>query len=166
MNAVVPSRWASAYWNRNFYLIETFSGYGMAGRDPAGKQHTLQQDATADDLGAAVLDAMGHSRFLSLDEAKDFFDYKKMQEQYAAWIEDLMKQHGYKTKRALFKDMARCNISLTVGDSQMTISPSHHDRLESWSRVKDDGIEDVVIPSDSTPEVVGQALLLGFSRCT
>lgn len=166
MNTVKPMRWASAYWNGDFYLVETFSGYRMAGRDPAGKTHMLKSNANAQELGAAVIDALANSRFLSLDQIKDFFDYKKGQEQYAAWVKNLMTQHGYRTKSALFKGMARCNVSLTVGEGPMKISPAHHDRLESWSRVKDDGIEDVYLPAESPPEVVGQALLLAFSRCT
>jgi len=47
----------------------------------------------------------------------------------------------------------------------MEISPMRHEKLESWGREKDDGIEDVFIPADSSPIVVGEALLLAFSRC-
>lgn len=166
MNTVKPRRWASAYWNGDFYLIETFSGYRLYGRDPAGKKHTLQPDASAQELGAAVLDALAHSRFLSLDQAKDFFDYTAGQEQYATWIKSLMTQHGYKTKRALFKRMANCGISLTMGEESMTIKPMRHDTLEGWVGAQKEGVEDVIFPADSSPEIVGQALLLAFSRCT
>ncbi|NDL44379.1 contact-dependent growth inhibition system immunity protein, partial [Photorhabdus laumondii] len=43
--------------------------------------------------------------------------------------------------------------------------PSSHEKLEGWSG---DGIsvaDYVVIPADSSPEEVGAALRLAFSRC-
>lgn len=60
--------------------------------------------------------------------------------------------------------MRRCNI--VKKDKALVISPSHHNRLDSWSRSKVDGIEDVVIPADSSEIDVGAALRLAFSRCT
>ena len=77
-----------------------------------------------------------------------------------------MTRHGYKTKQALFKNMATCHIEVAVDEERMKIAPMHHDRLESWSRTKDDDIEDVFLRADSSPDTVGQALLLAFSRCT
>ena len=163
---VKPWKSAEAYWNGDFYLVETFSGYRLGRRDPTGAQHTLPPNADAQELGTALLDALAHSRFLSLEEARVVGDYKKGQEEYVAWTEALMARHDYKTKRALFENMARCGISLLVGDSQMVIRPQHHDQLEGWGRTKDDGIEDVIVPLERSSEEVGKALLLAFSRCT
>jgi len=75
-----------------------------------------------------------------------------------------MERYGYKTKHALFKNMKSCGIVISGG--QLVFSPSHHDKLDSWSRSKDDGIEDVIISSDCPYAEVGAALRLAFSRCT
>ena len=46
MDEVKQKRWASAFWNGDFYLIETWSGYRRSGLDPKGKQHTLEPGAS------------------------------------------------------------------------------------------------------------------------
>jgi len=115
MNEVKEQRWASTYWNGDFYLIETWSGYRGSGRDLSGKQHTLGPEASADELGVALLDALSHSRFLELDELDKFFDYNKGQREYEAWIQALIERHGYKSKRALFKSMANCGVRVADG---------------------------------------------------
>lgn len=165
MDEVKEKKWASALWNGDFYLIETWSGYRASGRDPKGKQHTLEPSASVEALGAALLDALSHSRFLALTEIDEFFDYRTGAKIYEAWVEALIERHGYKSRRALFKNMACCNIRVMVGDGEMSISPSRHEKLEAWGREKDDGIEDVSIPADSSEAAVGEALRLAFSRC-
>jgi hypothetical protein len=165
MNEPKEKRWAEALKNQDFYLIETYSGYRSSSLDPLGKQHILPSTASAAELGDAVLDALRHSRFLSLDKMGDFFDIETTQPIYVAWMESLMKRHGYKSKQSLFKSMMRCGISLNVGEEPMTIRPSYHKNAENWVRAKDDGVEDVFLPVNSCPDAVDQALLLAFSRC-
>ena len=83
---------------------------------------------------------------------------------YLAWVNQLVETYGYKTKRALFKDMKSCHIESCGG--AITIRPTYHKKLEAWSG---DGIgEDsyVVIPCESSPADIGAALKLAFSRCT
>lgn len=164
-NTIKPTKSASAYWNGDFYLIETLSGRGLNGRDPEGKQHTLQPDASAKELGEAMIDALAHSRLLSIEEATSFFDLKQVKARHAAWVEDLIATHGYKTKSALFRRMEHCEIFIGAGDEEVvTIRPMRHEKLESWIGAKNEGVEDVVIHEHSA-EAFGEALLLAFSRC-
>jgi hypothetical protein len=165
MNDVTEKKWASALFNGDFYLIETYSGYRGSSRDENGKQHTLDPNADANSLGSALMDALLHSRFLTLAELDDFFDYRKNQQSYEAWVQALITKHGYKSKNALFKKMACCNITVNVADGTMEICPMRHEKLEGWGREKDDGIENVIIPANSSEAVVGDALRLAFSRC-
>ncbi len=155
---------ANAVFNGDFFFISTYSGYRMLGRDPKGAQHYLEPDASDETLGAAVLDALDRSRFLSIEEADDFFNLKRSQERYEEWKRSVMQRYGYKTKRALFKDMASCDIQMAGGN--ITLVPTNHDRLEGWGREKGDGIEDVVITEGSSAAEVGAALRVAFSRCT
>jgi hypothetical protein len=176
MNEITKVAWANAKFNGDFILVETFSGYTSSMRDPKGKQRFLAPDANDEELGLAVLDALASSRFVLPGPRTDvwihpdagfdmeLYDYRQTAARYAAWTKDLMARYGYKTKRALFKNMKSCSIERKGGT--ITISPSHHEKLEAWSREKDDGIEDAVIAADAKPAEIGAALRLAFSRCT
>jgi hypothetical protein len=177
MNKTARDAWAQAICNRDFICVETYSGYGGGtNADPQGKQNFLTPDASDYALGDAVLDALAHSRLiLAAPRAgstyppdivfdPDFSDYKQIGERYAARTRVLMEHYGYKTRRALFKDMKNCYVKREGGT--VTICPSHHEKLEAWGRTKGDGIEDVVLPADSPPGEIGAALRTAFSRCT
>jgi hypothetical protein len=156
--------WANALENGEFMCIETESGYRRRALDPQGKQHLLPPDSSDDTIGNAILDALKHSRFLSLEEAQVFFDYDAVNRRYSEWVDSLMRHYGYRNKRALFKNMKCCSIEFKEG--VIAFKPTHHDRLEGWSG---DGISEtdhVSIPIDSAPAEIGAALRLAFSRCT
>lgn len=156
--------WASCYCTNEFLLIETQSGLGMVAADPLFPSYLLQPDANERDIGETIFQALSDSRTLNvLEERVDFFDLEKGKKQYAAWIAMLMEKYGYKSKKALFKDMKNCGIHL-VNDS-ITISPTRHEKLEAWGRTKGDRIEDVILSSDSSPSEIGAGLRLALSRC-
>lgn len=162
--AIKKQAWASAKFNGDFYCIETCSGYRNCRRDSQGKQHLLPPDANHVVLGAALLDALAHSRFITDEkEIRSFFNYEKGQAEYAQWIENLIQHFGYKSKRKLFKAMRLCNIECI--DDRVEIRPQRHEKLEAWGREKDDGIENVVISKNAPPEEIGAALHEAFNRC-
>lgn len=168
MNEVVKTAWAEAKSNGDFICVETYSGYRMSIRDPQGKQYLLPSDVSDQELGEVVLDSLAHSRFIPPHEQPEedlvLFDYTLANRRYSEWVKSLMATYGYKTKRALFRDMKNCNIECR--DGFITIEPSHHDKLEGWSG-EGIRIEDyVVIPADSPPAAVGASLRLALSRCT
>jgi hypothetical protein len=103
------------------------------------------------------------SRFLSIKEFREFFNYQLVQERFAEWVNSLMTRQGYKTKGALFRNMKHCNITLSKGT--IRIRPMIHRKMAAWAREKNDGIEDVYIAADSLTNEIGAALRLGFSRC-
>lgn len=58
--------------------------------------------------------------------------------------------------------MMQCAIE--IRDGVLTISPSIHEKLEGW----ESGLpksDNVVLPSNSSPEKIGAGLRLAFSRC-
>jgi hypothetical protein len=155
---------AEALSNPNFICIETYSGRGRLGSDPRGVRHLLDPDASDEAIGLAILDALKLSRFLSTQEYDGFFDPEPNRQRYADWVVTLMKRYGYKTKRALFKNMKNCGIHQNT--ETFIFSPTRHEKLEGWSG---EGISDedlVVIPATSSPIEVGQALRKAFARCT
>lgn len=177
MSDVIRGWWARAIRNSEFVCIDTYSGYhGGDRRDPKGRQIFLSPDTSDEALGLALIDVLASSRFVlptrrtdvwqhpDVEFDLDLYDYKSNIERYSEWIKSLMERFGYKTKRALFKDMKNCSVESKNG--LITISPSNHEKLELWSREDGDGIEDIVLPAASGPAELGMALRLGFDRCT
>ncbi|MCA6218982.1 contact-dependent growth inhibition system immunity protein [Photorhabdus antumapuensis] len=158
-------RWRNArcVFNGDFYCIETFSGYRMLSADPQGSYYLLSPDIDDEQLGMAVLDALFKSRLIPLEEIDDFFEPEKYDEQYKEWIDELIKTYGYRSKRQLFKRMRDCGIQLL--DGNITIRPTGHEKLELWTGKGIVESDYVIIPADSSPEEVGAALRLAFSRC-
>lgn len=148
--------------NERFICIVPQSGYRLALADPRATECILPPDAPDDLLGEAVNRGLAESRFLSLEEANAM--RATADSRYQEWVASLMGRYGFKTKSALFKNMKSCSVMRFNGN--LVVVPSHHDRADSWSRSKDDGIEDVVIAADSTVADIGAALRLGFGRCT
>lgn len=176
MNDVIPRAWANAKLNKEFICIETYSGYRMSQADHKGVMHLLAPDASDQVIGEALMDALSKSRFVLPEPRKDvwihpeatfdsdLYDFNLMMQRYKKWVARLMEQYAYKTKRALFKDMKSCNVERKLGTLEMT--PSHHEKLEAWSGDGFTEADNVIIPTTSTPEEVGVALRLAFSRCT
>lgn len=156
--------YAVAYQNQDFINIETHSGYRRKAADPDGVQILLPPDASNEDLGKATLAALSKSRIIDISEIGTFFDLDNTMKNYNNWVADLMNKYGYKTKRALFKNMMSCSIEIRNG--VLTLSPTHHEKLEAWGRVKGlTDFEKVVLPINSTAEEIGAGLRLAFSRC-
>ena len=176
MNNVVRAAWANAVINKEFICIRTCSGYRSCRVDPKGVMHLLAPDASDQVLGEAVLDALSQSRFVlgaprtdvwihpEATFDKELYNLEATMQRYKDWISQMMTRYGYKTKRALFKEMKNCNIVSEEG--QMTLRPTHHEKLEAWSGTGLGGSDRVVIPANSPSKEVGAALRLAFSRCT
>lgn len=75
-----------------------------------------------------------------------------------------MNFYSYKTKRALFKNMMRCDIE--IQEDIIIMEPNHHVKLEAWDGEGFTEKDYVKIPADSSHEKIGKALRLAFSRCT
>lgn len=156
-------KWASAYFNGDFIAVSTRSGYRGTARDPQGCETHLSPDASNETLGRSVLDAVACSRFLKLDEIDDFFNLERTTLAYTKWVASLLERYKYKTRRALFKSMALCHITVTTGT--LEIAPMRHEKLEAWSGKRNDGVDNILLPLERPPEEIGKALRIAFSRC-
>lgn len=175
MNDLVKATWANAIMNPDFICIETYSGYRARQLDPDGAQHITSLDTDNYKLGNMIIDALSRSRFVLPKPRPDvwihpdvefdaaFYDQDTMEKTYDNWKSQLISRFGYKNKQQLFKKMNSCGINSKNGI--IKICPSNHDRLDGWSGdgISDD--DDVVIPANSSPEEIGAALRLAFSRC-
>ncbi len=176
MNDVVRAAWADAGINKEFLYVKTYSGYRSSRADPLGIEHHFSPDISDQKLGEAVLDALAHSRFVLSEPRKDvwihpeatfdkeLYDLKLTGQRYEQWVGSNLERYGYKTKRALFKDMKKCSIEAKEGC--ITIRPSHHEKPELWSGKGISESDYVTVSIDCSHSDIGSALRLAFSRCT
>lgn len=150
-------------FNETAIIIQTQSGNGLLAIDYMYQPHVLPLDIDDNMLGETLLQSLSSSRTLVLDseEIIDFFDLTKGKERYENWVDYLHQSLNYKSKKALFKNMMSCSISLFNG--MIEISPSRHVKLHAWDGLDDD--KTIILPLDSTPDEIGKGLRLAMSYC-
>ena len=153
--------WAGYKANERALIIQTWSGFGRYAPDHLYPPHILPLDADTETLGTTVLQALANSRTLDNEaERIDFLKQESFKPRYEDWVANLCGNLGYKTRRALFKNMMNGNIRLHNGC--LKISPSRHVKLEAWDAIDAD---DVILSLDNSPEEIGAGLRLALSRC-
>ena len=153
--------WAGYKANERALIIQTWSGFGRYAPDHLYPPHILPLDADNETLGTTVLQALANSRTLDNEaERIDFLKQESFKPRYEDWVANLCGNLGYKTRRALFKNMMSGDIWLHNGC--LKISPSRHVKLEAWDAIDAD---DVILSLDNSPEEIGAGLRLVLSRC-
>ena len=153
--------WAGYKANERALIIQTWSGFGRYAPDHLYPPHILPLDTDNGTLGTTVLQALANSRTLDNEaERIDFLKQESFKPRYEDWVANLCGNLGYKTRRALFKNMMSGDIWLHNGC--LKISPSHHVKLEAWDAIDAD---DVILSLDNSPEEIGAGLKLALSRC-
>ena len=153
--------WAGYQANERALIIQTWSGFGRYALDHLYPPHILPLDTDNETLGTTVLQALANSRTLDNEaERIDFLKQENFKPRYEDWVAKLCGNLGYKTRRALFKNMMSVDIWLHNG--RLKISPSRHVKLEAWDAIDAD---DVILSLDNSPEEIGAGLKLALSRC-
>ena len=153
--------WAGYKVNERALIIQTWSGFGRYAPDHLYPPHILPLDTDNETLGTTVLQALANSRTLDNEaERIDFLKQESFKPRYEDWVANLCGNLGYKTRRALFKNMMSVDIWLHNGC--LKISPSRHVKLEAWDAIDAD---DVILSLDNSPEEIGAGLRLALSRC-
>ena len=153
--------WAGYKANERALIIQTWSGFGRYAPDHLYPPHILPLDTDNGTLGTTVLQALANSRTLDNEaERIDFLKQESFKPRYEDWIANLCENLGYKTRRALFKNMMSVDIWLHNGC--LKISPSRHVKLEAWDAIDADN---VILSLDNSPEEIGAGLKLALSRC-
>ena len=156
----------SQAWS-NGRILSLSSKAGLGTVDPPNAfEIDLSPDTDNVALGLAVLDVLGHSWELTLHYLKAEIRSRERDELnaiYIQWLTAFMQRHKYKTQKALFNNMLHCHI-LCRSDI-LTISPTNHNRLDGWSGEGVPADSDVILQANSSPESIGAALRLCFSRC-
>ena len=153
--------WAGYKANERALIIQTWSGFGRYAPDHLYPPHILPLDTDNGTLGTTVLQALANSRTLDNEaERIDFLKQENLKPRYEDWVAKLCGNLGYKTKRALFKNMM--SVDIRLHNSCLKISPSRHVKLEAWDAIDAD---DVILSLDNSPEEIGAGLRLVLSRC-
>ena len=153
--------WAGYKANERALIIQTWSGFGRYALDHLYPPHILPLDTDNETLGTTVLQALANSRTLDNEaERIDFLKQENFKPRYEDWVAKLCGNLGYKTRRALFKNMMSVDIWLHNGC--LKISPSRHVKLEAWDAIDAD---DVILSLDNSHEEIGAGLRLALSRC-
>jgi predicted nucleotide-binding protein (sugar kinase/HSP70/actin superfamily) len=102
-----------------------------------------------------------HKKWLNNNPGRLLFEKELVEKREQEWIEHLLKNYGYKSRRALFKNMQSCFVAMEEG--VITFSPAEHDKLDGWgSTTKSYKFS---IPS-SSPKIIGAAVKYSVGRCT
>jgi hypothetical protein len=161
----IANRLAAAYMHPKLYCIDTWCGYGLKRADPKGVSHILPAESDTTALGVALVDAVTHSRILTLQDAQDasVFGREAVKVRYDAWVARLLQSAGLKTRKSLFKDLKFCEV--TDKDGLLVIEPRHHVKLEAWQELASGPCE-ITVPIGAPSPEVGAALLRAFELCT
>ncbi|MEQ1976898.1 contact-dependent growth inhibition system immunity protein [Xenorhabdus sp. SGI240] len=154
---------ASIDFNDDFYYVKTMSGYHFLVVDHEAEILYLTKDASDGELGCAVRQALSQSRLVDPYKDIDFFHRDMISIRYKNWIAEAMKKGGYKTKRALFKKMNKCDVNLLEG--KITISPQAHQKLDTWGKKGMPDDCNITLSEDVTDEELGKAIREAFTRC-
>ena len=156
--------WVCIFCTAEFISIETYSGLGMIAMDPLFPPHLLSPESDDESIGKAILQALSDSRTLtSIEDRVELFDLEKGKQRYSERNAMLREKYGYKSKKALFKDMKYCSIHCVNG--VINISPSRHEKLEAWGGTGRGGNDKVILSLENSPAEIGAGLRLALSRC-
>jgi len=158
---IVWNQSISAKMTAQFISLTVMSGRGMMMADPESEAMVLSSDVEDRALGEALLTGLSRSRPVPSEIFHDW--YRSSSSRYEAWVASMLARFKYKSRRAMFKTMKCCSITLKPAGFEL--SPQKHEKLEGWGRTVGDGIEDVHLPRDATPAELGSALRLAFDRC-
>ncbi|MBU3121744.1 CdiI family contact-dependent growth inhibition immunity protein [Acinetobacter soli] len=113
-------------------------------------------------LGEAIRKALSAGSNIPPEGIKEFLFSSELADFMKERNKKIMENFGYKSKKALFKNMRSVDIEL---DSKVNISPSHQDGLDySFTGLSKD--DEIILPNDATNEELGKAVRLAYEKCT
>jgi hypothetical protein len=157
------TNWAEVYLNEDYFEIITCS-MGMIGYpEPEAEPYYLAPYADNATLGNAVRKALSASKRLTVEEFQKLFSSGVIQRLIEDRTNAVMQKYGYKTKRAMCKNMNNCSIDMV--DGKIRIQPMHHKTVDGYSATKG-GPAPLSIDATASDAELGDALREGFKRCT
>jgi hypothetical protein len=150
-----PPRWwaCDAFAFRRFLMVESNVVYSANVPDPQGVRYVLPVDAPDGEVGAAILDALDHSRFLTPDQPDfdatfgDYLDGTR----HAEYDAGLMEIAGVKTRASLYRGARLVGVRIWNGRIEFTAWRERRGRDFAYSG----GGPAEVLPRNADAETVG-----------
>jgi hypothetical protein len=150
---------ATIHKSEKFICVEPLSGInGLTYREDGNCRMYLDSDATNEDLGYALLDALAKSRY---DNSKEFLNPDRAMRVYQEWQNDFMTRYGYRSKREAYTSLDWCGARMSEGT--ISIEPHNRYKADHWKSLPPDKIVTIHVTTD--PNVAGAALRLALNRC-
>ncbi|MGS0515332.1 contact-dependent growth inhibition system immunity protein [Xanthomonas oryzae pv. oryzicola] len=154
---------AEICFNGDFYRLITMSKGVLRYADPDIEPKYLASDVDDGELGCALRMTFEASRCVSTEDFNKIFHSGVVQERAKEQDKWEVRNYGYKSKKAMMKNMAVCTV--LVGD-EIKIQPTHKKSLNGYTIKKDTGPFPLFVPKTATDAELGAALREGFKRCT
>lgn len=155
---------AIAYSNDRFYNISSQAVGLIIIGDPDGEHLFLPPDENDEALGRAVRQALAASRPISLENLNQFIDSGELKRKGEEENSLMMRKFGYANKRALYKSMKFCSIS--VISEGIEFQPTHRKGLSGYTVRTDLDLVPVIVPQTARDMELGLASREAFTRCT
>lgn len=157
------TNWAEVYLNEDFFEIITCSRGMLGYAEPSAPPHYLAPDVDNATIGATLRTALAASKRVSVEEFQKIFASGVIQQLGEEREKVAMQKYGYKTKRAMYKNMDNCSVD--VVDGKIKIQPMHHKTIDGYSATKD-GPPPLVVDALVSDAELGATLREGFKSCT
>lgn len=156
---------ASIEANARHIWVKTESESGLSRIDYAAGIARFDRNVAVDTLGQAVLEALAKSRRVNIEELHLLTEGMDIVERSRLWDKNEMAALGYKTLRAMYKDMMSVLISRT--SDELAFMPMRHVKLQAWEGFAKGNKEheEVTVDANALPGIVGEAALLALARC-
>lgn len=150
--------------NEKFYRVSSLAVGLITIGDPDGIRLFLPPDANDEVLGSAVRQTLTASRPISLENLNQFIDSGDLKRRDKEEDSLMMRKFGYTSKRALYKSMKFCSIS--VVSEEIEFQPTHRKGLDGFTIRTNLNLVPVIVPQTASDMELGFALREAFARCT
>lgn len=177
---VVRGWWTEARWHPDFLCIFTVSGFrGGTHIDEKRPEIYLAPDASDEELGRAIIDAMAVSRWLiSNPDPGEIFhpdvvvdgetsNYIKGQKREQEWGQRMRKRFKLPSKRDVYVPLKRCDIEKKNGIIRICCRVHYPNKNygDCWGFATPEMSPYVILPDTASAQDLGAGLRVAFSRC-
>lgn len=155
---------SAVFFNGDFFCIVTQSTGMLAYAEPDAPPRYLPPDVDDATIGKTLRIALVASKQIEPAEFQKIWKSGIIDQNDAARDTFAMQHYGYKSRRAMYKNMDNCLVS--ASDGMIEISPSHHHGIDGYSADKRIGPFPLSVSDTVTDAELGAAIREGFKRCT
>ena len=152
------------FYNQDFFKVSVMDEGMISFVDPYSSPTYFVPDVDDATLGHAVKVALQAYKPVSMEEFQKIFKSGIVQQRFKEKENDEMLKYNYKTRKALYKNMATCSVYIV--DNQIKIQPTHQDSLDGYTVTKDEGPFPLYLPESTSDAELGAELRKGFTLCT